>query len=102
MSTTYILTGVYSNWLTPDFDGGQDVTSAKYRQEQLLLQLEALAAQVIELGGVPVVYVPNRYRTNEREIYPYVPKWDRTEEREKDISLCPKMGHRDRSSLSLS
>ena len=100
VSTTYILAGVYSNWMTTVEVGDQDVTSAKYRQEQLLLQLEALAAQVIELGGVPVVDVPNRDRTEEREINPYVPNRDRTEEREKDKSLCTKMGHRDCSSLS--
>ena len=91
MSTTYILAGVYSNWMTTVEVGGKDVTSAKYRQEQLLLQLEALAAQVVELGGVPVVDIPNRDRTDERErkiypsllilsekrkINPYVPKWD--------------------------
>ena len=86
VSTTYILAGVYSNWMTTVEVGDQDVTSAKYRQEQLLLQLEALAAQVIELGGVPVVDVPNRDRTVEREINPYVPNRDRTEEREREIN----------------
>ena len=82
ISTTYTLAGVDSQWQPTAEIGDEDVSTDAYRQRQdrnlLHQQIEALAAQVKELGGVPAVEIPkwDRIERPHTQTHPYVPFWD--------------------------